>query len=410
MNNNPQKFSDVLGALVTSVAHGRKVADVGALHIAKSYYKNELLKGLPIPRLRIEKVSISLPLILSDVIPGTPAEPNKPHEIAQQVCNTLINAISKEKTRLDILKQLLDEKNITDEQKKAILDYEDFLEIWDDKWDSSGSNDGLAVFRDKLSNQIEISFKELKTTEGNIEPSDISIIDTVIEATNKVFDEITDQAYVYVQEKQKKRMANGEKENKRIEDEKDRIEFRRAILSNIIENDSFSADIGEKLQKMLSDFEEELEYSITAESIDRFEKKWEDYIAQIKSEVQKEGKEVPSAFENLSGRHIIFSSDGNCDEISQKIEKFDDVWAIDALKGLIDNDYNYRFISSLSEAAENAAVKTPTIPPDLSVVVNTEEIKNSGGGPEVITRLNFILHEEGLEWATDKGRTTLMAE
>ena len=46
-DDQERKFSDVLGALVSGVAHARCVADVEALRIAHAYRQNELLKGLP---------------------------------------------------------------------------------------------------------------------------------------------------------------------------------------------------------------------------------------------------------------------------------------------------------------------------------------------------------------------------
>jgi hypothetical protein len=40
--------------------------------------------------------------------------------------------------------------------------------------------------------------------------------------------------------------------------------------------------------------------------------------------------------------------------------------------------------------------------------VNTENVKNTGGGPETITRLDLVLREEGLEWHSEErdGRTS----
>ena len=50
---------------------------------------------------------------------------------------------------------------------------------------------------------------------------------------------------------------------------------------------------------------------------------------------------------------------------------------------------------------ENSAIKKATVPPDFEEVVNTDEIKNAGGGPDVVTRITMVLREEGLEWVTE---------
>jgi hypothetical protein len=110
---NP-KLSEVLGALVASVAYGRQVADMEALRIARRYEQNELLKGLPVPRLRLSQVNISLPVILSEVIPGKPAERNDPVEIAKKAAKQLTEAIDEEIKRL---KYLVDLENTPAEQK-----------------------------------------------------------------------------------------------------------------------------------------------------------------------------------------------------------------------------------------------------------------------------------------------------
>ncbi|MBX3738299.1 MAG: hypothetical protein KF715_16510 [Candidatus Didemnitutus sp.] len=73
-----------------------------------------------------------------------------------------------------------------------------------------------------------------------------------------------------------------------------------------------------------------------------------------------------------------------------------------------------KLIDNLRLAAQQAAVLKPTVAPDFEVSVNTDDIKNTGGGPDAVTRLNLLLHEEGLEWMTGsqdgKETTTLGPE
>src|SRR5262245_65883643 len=94
MSEAGPKFSDVIAALVASLASARSVADTEALRIAHRYRQDELLKGLPVPRLRLRKVSISLPVILTGMIPGSAAEIQPSHVIEDAVVNGFKAAIA----------------------------------------------------------------------------------------------------------------------------------------------------------------------------------------------------------------------------------------------------------------------------------------------------------------------------
>lgn len=119
------KLSDVIGGLVSSMVYARTVADMEALRIAYHYRQNEFLNGLPIPRLRLQKVSISLPVVLTGVEPGRQAKARHPTEIAEAVYKALgpsldrvrekaandgamTNMKPEERTALDRLRRLLD--------------------------------------------------------------------------------------------------------------------------------------------------------------------------------------------------------------------------------------------------------------------------------------------------------------
>jgi hypothetical protein len=317
------KLSDVLGALVTSVAYGRNVADVGTLRIARDYYQNELLRGIPVPRLRIDRVSISLPLMLSDVILGTPAVLNKPEEIVKKISEAFMEEIKNESERLETLENLLkDCEEITADQQKAISAHKEFIDFWNKTWDFKGTTKkGISIFEEKLRENVIKYTSKLKLAEGNTEPSDISIIDTTVEAAEDTLVFVMSKAYSILREeakkKQKERVAPG------------KVMLKSAGLSSI-----------------------------------------------------NEKKEI--------------------EEAAQQIEEYDEDWARKELKEFIEGEYKKRLISEVRHAAENMAISSPARPPDLYVVVNTENIKNAGGGPEVVTRLNLVLHEEGLEWLSEK--------
>lgn len=53
-------------------------------------------------------------------------------------------------------------------------------------------------------------------------------------------------------------------------------------------------------------------------------------------------------------------------------------------------------------ATEKAAILAPTSSPDFEVSINTDVIKNMGGGADAVTRLHLVLREEGLEWLSEE--------
>lgn len=87
------RLSDVLGALVAGVAHARSIADSEVLSIARRYRRHEHLRGLAVPRLRISKMVVELPLLLGGVIPSEKAKIAGPEAIALAVRGALRDAV-----------------------------------------------------------------------------------------------------------------------------------------------------------------------------------------------------------------------------------------------------------------------------------------------------------------------------
>ena len=75
------RLSDVLGALVAGVAHARGIADSEVMSIARRYRRHEYLRGLSVPRLRVSKVVVELPVLLDAVLPSQKARPAGPEAI-----------------------------------------------------------------------------------------------------------------------------------------------------------------------------------------------------------------------------------------------------------------------------------------------------------------------------------------
>lgn len=392
------KFSDVLGALITSVAHGRNVADVEALHIGQNYYKNKLLRGIPVPRLRIERVSISLPLMLSDVIMGRPAVANKPEEIVKEVSEAFVKTIEEKKESLETLNKILKSSNIIsvkEEEQKKIDSFGKFLDIWNNKkWDLIGKNKtGISIFEEELHKQIINYISELKFEEG-IEPSDISIIDTTTEAVEDTLVQVMSNAYLFLQKEEE--FLQKEEEYKKRKEEIDRINEERENRKKRVEKALDAGEIDPETAEELIKFDEivcdKAQWDNAILNLLKCKKITDEVADELKDEIPCEGAVCsygPNEEEEIK-------------EKSEQIIKYDDDWVKKELKNIIEAEYQNQLISKVRHAAKKAAIKSKTVNPDLRVVVNTENIKNAGGGPEVVTRLNIVLHEEGLEWLSEK--------
>jgi hypothetical protein len=81
----PVLFSDVLGAMVSSIAQARQIADVAAVNLAYAYQRHDLLKGMAVPRLRFRSVDVSLPVLIRQVHPAKQPELNDAATIARHV-------------------------------------------------------------------------------------------------------------------------------------------------------------------------------------------------------------------------------------------------------------------------------------------------------------------------------------
>jgi hypothetical protein len=71
-------------------------------------------------------------------------------------------------------------------------------------------------------------------------------------------------------------------------------------------------------------------------------------------------------------------------------------------KDILKEVYIQNLVKKVRLSAEGAAVLADTVAPDFYVAVDTESIKNSGGGPNAVTRIDLVLREEGLEWLSER--------
>lgn len=70
-------LENVLGAIVSSIASARRMADEQTVAIAEHYQSSPLLKGLTVPRLRLPEISVDLPLVVDSQADGSDGEPEK---------------------------------------------------------------------------------------------------------------------------------------------------------------------------------------------------------------------------------------------------------------------------------------------------------------------------------------------
>lgn len=290
MEEQKQRFSEVIGGLVSGVAYARSVADREAMRIAYFYHQHELLKGMPVPRLRIQRMSISLPMVVSDVIPGAPAVRNPAVDIAWLATEELGRAIR------DLEGEIAETQRL-DTEGKTILeaDAKDRVERFRKILELGLSQKAGERFQSSLVADIEHAYTDLNLREGS-HPSDASLCDTIGRVTEAV-------------------------------------------------------------------------------------------IRQIFTEV------VAAYVHGIAG---------------QKNETFDPERGRKAIQEWMDDPLVIKVIRRVRHIAEEKTILKPTESPDFLVTVNTENVKNAGGGPDVVTRLDIVLKEEGLEWHSEErdGKST----
>lgn len=285
-NTNPPKLSDVLGGLVASMAQARAVADREALRIAYHYRDNPFLQGLPVPRLRLQKVSISLPVILSDIIAGQPARAEHHATIAEKVRARLEEIITEAHRHLEGRLQL---HHLEDSEDQRY--FQRFQRLFE---------------------SIDMSAQRLETAE-------------------------------------------------QVLAERIRIALERlGVGAEVAVSAPADVDIREAASQTVQNYCREFLQEAA--------------FCYVRNRVVEEGKS--ESFDPQRARK----------------------WFEDEV---VSSELVATAIQRLSRLAGDVAVVMPTIAPDFAVSVNTDEIRNSGGGADVVTRLHLTLREEGLEWVQE---------
>ena len=292
MNKKEQPIlSDIISAIISSISKGRYIADLEAMRMAMQYEKIDLLNGLPVPRLRINSVQISMPVIMTGVTPGsnaTLAPVSKIIENTLKSCKVELTSAEEWIQRGIGIRKL--EENDDDEQLNLLKTYELIFKKVSDK-----KVDILSHFEVELHKRIENDIALLKTSMHDV-ISASAIVKQVGESTEK-------SLYII---------------------------FETAIFLHI-----------------------------------------KDLVAS-KNKNKGDGK---IAFENERARSGV--------------------------KELLDHKIIKDFVAKVRFATEISAIEQNDQPAEIQVMVDTENIKNAGGGPDAVTHLHFNVREEGLEWVTE---------
>jgi len=102
------KLSDFLGGLVSSISDARVNSDIQSLKIAEEYAKNDLLKHFAVPRMRVDKVELNIPVAIDKLL-----------EKSQKVYEPIDNKSFSAKAYQQILKSLA-VNNLSNEVSKTL--------------------------------------------------------------------------------------------------------------------------------------------------------------------------------------------------------------------------------------------------------------------------------------------------
>jgi hypothetical protein len=85
-------LGQVIGALLTSLAHARRIADEETAAIAEYYKSHPLLEGLSLPRIRVPEMVIEMPIVIDGQEEGDSSEINEPEHIQKALMEALLSA------------------------------------------------------------------------------------------------------------------------------------------------------------------------------------------------------------------------------------------------------------------------------------------------------------------------------
>lgn len=90
------ELSEVLGALMVSLVHARRMADEETAAVAEYYKDHPLLEGMSLPRVRVPELNISMPVTIDDHVEASEAKIDSPTNILRAVSSQLSNSSKEE--------------------------------------------------------------------------------------------------------------------------------------------------------------------------------------------------------------------------------------------------------------------------------------------------------------------------
>ena len=309
--DNTRRFSDVFSAIVNSCSKARSSTDLAALRIAEQYKRNELLKGLPVPRLRFHKINISMPVVITDLIPEKKAKMNSIDVIVEKIDEKMLEFSNE-------VFEAFQEKNkyafLSDDEKEEIIKFLNLvrgMNVENTKNDRGDDLERVFDYRVQIANELKMAFYDFHT----------------------------------IQEYEERNNISGE--------------------------------------NALSDF-------------------------TIMSKVEKITIKIIGNYIKT----IIFQAKKK--DIVAKGEIFNEKRARASIEKIMKQRYIVNFLNSLGKMAGVISIVEKTVSADFEVIVDTDNVKNSGGGSSSITRIEMTLFEEGLEWVCENNdgveSTRLMKE
>ncbi len=90
------ELSEILGSLMVSLVHARRMADEETAAVAEYYKEHPLLEGLSLPRVRVPEVTIDMPITIDQHHTEKAAELESPTVIHKAVTEELRNTLDHE--------------------------------------------------------------------------------------------------------------------------------------------------------------------------------------------------------------------------------------------------------------------------------------------------------------------------
>lgn len=111
-------LSEVLGSLMISLVHARRMADEETAAVAEYYKDNPLLEGMSLPRVRVPELTIDLPVTIDRHVDATSAQLDTPGNIHKALLQQLHTTLDDE----DILSSTKSFQNLFSKDVKKALD------------------------------------------------------------------------------------------------------------------------------------------------------------------------------------------------------------------------------------------------------------------------------------------------